>query len=302
MDDIIGYESFTKIEPINKGWSNDIKYYVETDDNKELLLRVSDISQYDSKRFEFEMIKQVAALNLPMSQPLAFGTCEQGKNVYILLTWCDGEDAESILPRLSEAEQYALGVRSGEMLKSIHSIPAPKGQEEWAHFFNRKTSNKIEKYQTCGVQFDGDYLIIDYIERNRHLLKDRPQCYQHGDYHTGNMIISPSDHALSIIDFNRHSYGDPWEEFNRIVFSAKVSPHFATGQLNGYFEGKPPIEFFKLLALYISSNTLSAIYWAMSFDEEEMITMKNQARDVLAWFDHLRHPIPTWYINSYLGA
>ena len=28
-----------------------------------------------------------------------------------------------------------------------------------------------------------------YIAENRHLLKNRPQSYQHGDYHIGNMMI-----------------------------------------------------------------------------------------------------------------
>lgn len=51
---------------------------------------------------------------------------------------------------------------------------------------------------------------------NYELLNGRTQSYQHGDYHVGNMIISP-DNALSIIDFNRSDFGDPWEEFNRIV-------------------------------------------------------------------------------------
>jgi serine/threonine-protein kinase len=112
------------------------------------------------------------------------------------------------------------------------------------------------------------------------------------------MIISP-DNTLSIIDFNRHDFGDPWEEFNRIVWSATVSPHFATGQLNGYFGGRPPIEFFKLLAFYISSNTLSSIYWAVPFGEKEITTMKNQARDVLSWFDNMNNPIPTWYLENF---
>lgn len=34
----------------------------------------------------------------------------------------------------------------------------------------------------------------------------------------------------------------------------------------------------------ISSNTLSSIYWAITFGEKEITTMKNQARDVLSWF------------------
>jgi|GEM_PF-4231484 len=59
-------------------------------------------------------------------------------------------------------------------------------------------------------------------------------------------------------DFDRYDFGDPWEEFNRIVWSAAASPHFATGQLRGYFSDKPPQEFFKLLAFYIASNTISS--------------------------------------------
>lgn len=297
MHDIKNYNTFIKIEPVNKGWSSDKKYYIETAEGRRLLLRVADISEYDRKKVEYEMMKQVAALGIPMSQPVDFGICDNGKSVYSLLTWCDGEDAEAILPRLTETEQYMLGVKSGEILEKIHSIPAPKEQEEWGIRFNRKTSIKIDKYKACGIKFNSDDKIIDYIENNRHLLSRRSQCYQHGDYHVGNMIISKM-HTLYIIDFNRPDYGDPWEEFNRIVWSATVSPHFATGQLNGYFGGRPPIEFFRLLAFYISSNTLSSIYWAISFGENEVTTMKNQARDVLSWFDNMNNPVPTWYLTD----
>lgn len=244
------------------------------------------------------MMKQIAALGVPMSQPLEFGICDNGKSVYSLLTWCDGEDAEVALQRLTETEQYELGIKSGKILRLIHSIPAPKEQEGWSIRFNRKTSNKIKKYKACGLKFDGDDKIISYIENNRYLLSDRPQCYQHGDYHVGNMIISP-DNTLSIIDFNRSDFGDPWEEFNRIVWSATVSPHFATGQINGYFGGKPPIKFFELLAFYISSNTLSSIYWAIPFGENEIATMKKQAKDVLSWFDNMNNPVPTWYLKDF---
>lgn len=298
MHDIKNYNTFIKIEPVNKGWSSDKKYYIETAEGRRLLLRVADISEYDRKKVEYEMMKQVAALGIPMSKPVDFGICDNEKSVYSLLTWCDGEDAETILPRLTETEQYLLGVKSGEILKKIHSIPASKDQEEWGIRFNRKTSIKIDKYKACGIKFDSDDKIIDYIENNRQLLSGRPQCYQHGDYHVGNMIISP-EHALSIIDFNRPDFGDPWEEFNRIVWSAAVSPHFATGQLNGYFGGRPPIEFFRLLAFYISSNTLSSIYWAIPFGENEVTTMKNQARDVLSWFDNMSNPVPTWYLENF---
>lgn len=140
-----------------------------------------------------------------------------------------------------------------------------------------------------------DRLFIDYINHNRHLLKGRPQTYQHGDYHIGNMMIDRNG-KLFVIDFNRSDYGDPWEEFNRIVWCAQQSPYFATGMVDGYFEGTIPIEFWKLLALYISSNTLSSIYWAIPFGEDEVKIMQNQAEEVLTWYDGMHCVIPRWYI------
>jgi len=298
MKDIKQYNTFVKIELVNKGWSRDKKYYIETKDGDKLLLRVTDISEYDRKKAEFGIMKKVAELGFPMSMPVDFGICGAGKSTYSLFTWCEGNDAKNLLPQLTETEQYVLGLKSGHILKIIHSIAPSSELEDWSDRFNRKTNTKIEKYRACGIKFEGDNKIIEYIENNRHLLNNRPQCYQHGDYHVGNMIIN-SNKELSIIDFNRYDFGDPWEEFNRIVWSATVSPHFATGQLNGYFGGRPPLEFFKLLAFYISSNTLSSIYWAIPFGDEEVNTMKNQARDVLSWFHNMQNPVASWYQENF---
>jgi len=80
---------------------------------------------------------------------------------------------------------------------------------------------------------------ISHREKNRSLLKNRPQCRHHGDYHEGNMIFSESGELFVIdwhtVDFD--NYGDPWYEFNRI---GSVYPAFASGQIDGYFQGKPP--------------------------------------------------------------
>ena len=55
------------------------------------------------------------------------------------------------------------------------------------------------------------------------------------------------------------------------------------------------MEFWKLLALYISSNTLSSVPWAIPFGDEQIQVMVNQAKDVLSWYDNMKNPIPTWY-------
>ena len=52
------------------------------------------------------------------------------------------------------------------------------------------------------------------------MLANRPQSFQHGDYHIGNMMIE--NNKIVIIDFDRYDFGDPWEEFNRIVWCAQA--------------------------------------------------------------------------------
>jgi aminoglycoside phosphotransferase (APT) family kinase protein len=278
--------------PITKGWSGDTKYCVTITNGKKYLLRISPTEQHDRKRVEFEMMQRVAALGVPMCQPIEFGICDEG--VYSLQSWIDGKDAEAMLPFLSDTEQYVYGIEAGRILKKIHSVPISTKQEDWDIRFNRKTDRKIQKYNDCPIKYENGQVFIDYINSNRHLLKDRPQCYQHGDYHIGNMMID-KDGKLQIIDFDRDDFGDPWEEFNRIVWCAQKAPLFASGMVNGYFDNDVPMNFWQLLAFYISSNTLSSISWAIPFGQGEIDTMINQARNVLNWYDNMKNPVPTWY-------
>lgn len=248
------------------------------------------------KLLEFNLMKKAAAFGVPMCLPIAFGTCKEG--VYSVQSWIDGEDAEEKIPLLSEAEQYRYGLEAGHILRKIHSVPIETIEpEDWEIRFNRKIDNKIRNYLACPIHYDGGEAFLRYIDENRHLLKGRPQVWQHGDYHIGNMMIGQSG-KLYIIDFNRSDWGDPWEEFNRIVWCAQKSPFFASGMTDGYFDGEVPIEFWKLLALYIASNTLSSVYWAIPFGEKEIETMLNQAREILMWYDNMKNPIPTWYFGK----
>ena len=49
--------TFATKEPINKGWSKDKKYCVTDEKGVKYLYRVSDISEYEAKKHEFEMMQ-----------------------------------------------------------------------------------------------------------------------------------------------------------------------------------------------------------------------------------------------------
>ena len=227
-----------------------------------------------------------------MCKPIEFGTCDDG--VYIILSWIEGVDAQEYILNLSNKEQYEYGIIAGKELLKIHSLKAPSNIFDWEEKFNKKIDRKIKMYEDCPIKIDKANNLIEYINNNRHLLKNRNLVFHHGDYHIGNMMINENK-ELVIIDFNRADFGDPYEEFNRIVWCAQASSYFASGIVDGYFNNDVPIDFWKVLALYISSNTLSSIPWAIPFGKEEIEVMINQSKDVLRWYDDMNTYIPSWY-------
>ena len=291
------YQNIIQQIPIDKGWSGDQKFCAVTKDGGKYLLRISSPDRMERKCREFDKMHEVAKLGIPMCLPIEFGTCEEG--VYSIQSWIDGEDAEEKIAEMNRAEQYRYGLDAGRILAKIHTIPAPIDAPNWESRFNAKIDRKITMYENCELKYEaGSDAFMQYIAENRYLLHGRPQSYQHGDYHIGNMMID-SDGVLTVIDFDRDDYGDPWEEFNRIVWCAQTAPAFASGMVDGYFSDEVPIEFWRLLALYICSNTLSSLPWAVAFGEKEIQVMQNQASQVLEWYDGMKNAVPTWYRQKY---
>ena len=287
------FQNIISRSPIDKGWSGDQKYCAVTTDGTKYLLRISSIERLERKRREYEKMSEVAELGIPMCMPVEFGTCEEG--AYSIQTWIDGEDAENMVMTMDSAEQYRYGLDAGRILAKIHTIPAPKDVPSWETRFNAKIDRKIAMYENCELKYEsGGDAFLGYLAQNRHLLAGRPQSYQHGDYHIGNMRID-NNGVLTIIDFEKWDVGDPWEEFNRIVWSAQAAPAFASGMVEGYFDGNVPMEFWKLLALYISAGMIGSLPWAIPFGEKEVQVMRKQAAQVLQWYDGMKNVVPTWY-------
>ncbi len=285
------YGSVSKVE-IKKGWSGDKKYCVTDKDGKHYLLRITSKQKNKPVAEMYHMQKEVEKLGIPMSLPLAYEEDEQ--NCYQLQSFIEGVDVEAVIASFPEEEQYAYGYDAGQILKKIHTIPAPQGWPQWETFFNAKIDRKIAMYQGCGLKYEKDACLLEYLADNRHLLQGRPSCYQHGDYHVGNMMLG-EDRKLYIIDFDRFDFGDPWEEFNRIVWCVEASEAFASGMVDGYFDGEVPMLFWKLLALYMASNALGSLPWAIPYGEAEIETMRNLVRDQLFWYDDMREVVPRWY-------
>jgi len=242
-------------------------------------------------------MKRISALGIKMSQPLDFGMCGGGKNVYQLLTWCEGEEAKVLLPLLPEVEQYAFGLKAGEVLRKIHTIETYPPSSEWSRLYSEKIKNYIKNYRKCGMTFDGDELLIYFIEDNYHLLNNRPMCLTHGDFQADNLIISP-EKELYVIDFQRYRIIDPYCALMSIMVSADVSSSFAAGQIRGYFGGEPSVDFWKLSAFYMIAMSINGLPLTIPLGQAEVDFAYRMIRNVMEWFDSMNSFIPTWYMSN----
>lgn len=290
--DLLHGRRFVSAEPVTAGWSNDRKLRVTTTDGRRYLMRISRLEHFVHCRRVYDLMSRVAAKGVPICRPVELHVCDDG--VAMLLEWIDGDDLRPVLPHLPAARQRALGVTAGQHLRSIHTLEAPDDVVAWPERFGAKIAAKVDDYLAANARFDGDAHVLRFVTEQRHLLDGRPQCLQHGDYHDGNMMLRADE--LIVIDFDRADVGDPWQELDRIVWSAQHSPEFASGQLHGYFDGDPPNDFFPLLALYIATNTLSSLPWAARLGEDQVAIMRAQAHDALAWYGDMTTAVPSWYL------
>lgn len=290
-------QNWEQITPITKGWSHDEKFYIRHRNGSQYLLRLSPKEDLEQEATLYAALQQLTGKGLALPDLLAAGHCWQGQRTYRLFSWVDGMELGPELPKLSQEKQYDLGVQAGQLLKQIHQVLAPAHHLPWATYFQQKIDKKLALFQGCGIGFPGSEKIRSFIAAHRSLVEGRPQCFHHGDYHIGNMLLT-HDQQLAVIDFNRLDFGDPWDEFNRITWTADKSPSFASGQIDGYFDKHPPTHFFDLMALYIAVNQIGAIPWAIDYGEEEVQTLLQQTKVVMSWFDDFSKTIPNWYLGG----
>lgn len=75
LNNVIELKNVLSFKPLDKGWSKDKKYIITTDKEK-YLLRISDISLYEKKKKQFELLQQLERLDINCSRPIAFGVLD----------------------------------------------------------------------------------------------------------------------------------------------------------------------------------------------------------------------------------
>lgn len=300
IKDIRNSNNWTKVEKIKEGFGPAEKYYVE-DNNNKYILRVLPIEEYENKFKEIKFLISLNTLNIEAPEVIDFGICNNGKNVFTLLSWIEGERLDKIINDKSTNEQYKIGRQAGRILKQIHSlnvnipITEPAKKKE-------KRIKQIEKYKTGKNHFKDDEKIVDFFERNVDLICKTPFVYKCGDFNMCNLIMK-KDGSLGIIDFDDFELGDGYEEFGRLqLFDHNLSIPYSIGVIDEYFNDNPPIDFWKTLAVYSAHSALhslnSKFLETCENKEEELDKMYKRTYQTLEDYDMFNVVIPKWYSEN----
>ena len=278
-------------ELISKGYSEEVKYKVIAD--KKYFLKLS--PQSFTKKKELEL-KYISSLEKEVKFPKLIEVRYESDSIHSLYEWIDGVDFREYVTQLTDKDLYQYGIQAGEFLKIIHSISIEEHSDNWEEYYVQKSMKKIDSFRKANINFPEIETFIYYIQTHQYLLQDRPISLCHGDFHVGNMMIDLETKELVIIDFGSLEIGDPMEEFNRMIWNAQLSEEFATGLINGYFNGKKiPDEFWKLMAYYMACDVVGSIPWAVNYGNKQLSIMVERAKLVLDWFNNFERVIPKFY-------
>lgn len=97
--------------------------------------------------------------------------------------------------------------------------------------------------------------------------------------------------------------GDPYEEFYKLEsFGVEASIPYCIGQINAYFEGNVPLQFWETLAVYVAQASLFSIIWAEKFGQEEIDGMGGRCKKAFKHYNNFHSIIPSWYENQNKGS
>ncbi len=143
--------------------SSDTKYKVINSKGEALLLRLSPMDTYADKAQEYHRIQELYQNGISVPRPVEFGKTEDGTMVYSLTAWVEGELLETALKKKSPEEQYSLGIVSGKLLKSIHSLQKADMSENWLERYLKVIEPRMAAFQEEGIPFEGDHYILAYF-------------------------------------------------------------------------------------------------------------------------------------------
>ncbi|TDQ42669.1 aminoglycoside phosphotransferase family protein [Aureibacillus halotolerans] len=286
------------IQLLAGGFSEDTVSVVTMENGLKLLLKSGPLEGLSRKKEVAAHMMKLKRHGVHCADVLTVDSCPDHNLAYTLTTFIEGTTIRENMHSLSTKEQWNAGKDSGEDLILIHSYDVSVDHPSWKERAVAKHRRYEVDFHRLGLHFTKTQEVFAFIESHLHLMNDRPNQFQHDDFHVGNLIVNDSTYA-GVIDFDRFDWGDPWHDFTKLAFfSQECSSAFAVGQLYGYFSGnEPPANFWPFYSLYTAMGIISAMVWTNKMNPENAAAMRQRIDRICIEHDDFRLYKPKWFTH-----
>ncbi|MGM7683242.1 aminoglycoside phosphotransferase family protein [Cytobacillus sp. Hm23] len=274
---------------IHEGFSEDEKWNVD----ECYLLRFYPKSNIETLTRQANLIEQAYESGCQVPNVYDLGVWED--TPYMIVDYVKGENAELMMDKLTEDEQYELGKEVGELLSKLHAVPIAEPSVCWDELWTNRVERLSPQYKEIFHDSSRHLYVIDFINDNLALMNNRPVAIQHYDLHPANIIVKHKKLA-GMIDLQKITIADPYHEFYKMeYFTTPISQAYARGIIDGYHQDGVPTLFWQLHRLYAAIHIISAEVWGhkVALDQKDKF-MRHTLRTLDEW-DDFKREIPSWY-------
>lgn len=280
-----------------KAGTSSEKYLITANDGSAYLLRLYNADAENNPGLVAELNGRIFSAGIKIPVILETGMSEDGAFWFELNEWVVGRSLDLLLDGLPVVAQYQKGLSAGRFLKIIHSVKGSAICGAGPIPLYERIERAVEQYDILKRKGLPTYKGAAFIQQ---LMSTPPRAGQpkdrllHGDYHTGN-IIEDTAGDIWAIDWIYGLTGDPIDDFVRIFVSADLHPHFARGQVDGYFSGVPPLEFWAELKFFASLQQLEILSLPLGSLPNGETIWEHQHRIIFDQYSGMRSEIPRFY-------
>ncbi|WP_308749287.1 kanamycin kinase [uncultured Anaerococcus sp.] len=275
---------FDRIEKIGSS-----KYRVDKD-GISYVFALYDLDQFDNienESFVNEVLEHAGLDPLKIYEKGLMPDIEKSFKVY---EYRNEISLKDFLDKASLDEEEKIGKEFGIALRKLHGIK-PTDKIDWHKAFLLK-SNQIFYRHGLSEIGDDDYMLVDFINSNRHLTENTAINLLYKDISDKNIRIFKEKY-LDLRGIKKLEYGDGIVDFVEINRIAITHPNFAKAALYSYHEGnKPARKFYRLLSLYQATTILDSIIDQRN--KSPSYLSKDELESLLDMYDNFNELIPKW--------
>ena len=281
------FNDLDKIDDFERIGSSKYKVYK---DGEPYVFSLYDLDQFDdieNESFINEVLEHAGLNPLKIYEKGLMPDIEKSFKVY---EYRNEIALKDFLEKVNAEDEEKIGREFGTALKKLHGIK-PTDKIDWQKAFLLKTNKIFYKHGLSEIG-DDDYILIDFINANKHLTENTAVNLLYKDISDKNIRIYKEKY-LDLRGIKKLEYGDGIIDFVEINRIAINHPIFAKASLKSYHDGANPArKFYRLLSLYQATTILDSIINIRN--KTESYLSGEEIKSLLEMYSDFNEITPRW--------